>query len=393
MEYGKALKETFPDTILVAGGQHATFAPEDLLENGYDAVVFGEGELTWQELLERAQAGRSFLDIKGVCYLREGQVHRNEPRDYMPDLDVLPVFSTTEFDYEPYFKVSGFKQVGIITSRGCVHKCAFCSTVGMWGRKFRCQSAERIVAEFLAIRNAGIEAVDIQDDDFALDERRVRRFCELLIEKKLMMSWRVTIGSKTLRDMTTLDLMVAAGCVSVSVSIESANERILKAYGKSFTIDDNRAIAREMRKRGIVVHNKGMIGYPDETVREIVRTSMYLLQNSDLSHVSILEPRPGSQYWEMWDKKRDIREYLRFGKGNVFFGRNRTAIYLLLRMFAAIYLLYPKRIWKALFEKNPNVRYLYAKYYEMAVSTIKVNLRDLFASGKARLAGRSRRSG
>lgn len=378
MRYAREIKERHLDTLVVGGGHHASFVPEDLLGNGYDLVVLGEAELTWRELLERFKEGRSLADLRGTAVLKNNEVHENEPRDLIEDLDTLPFNDFSRFDLTPYFKRAGLPYLHMMTSRGCVYRCKFCSSVRMWQCRFRAQSPARVLKEFHAAKAAGVEFVSIEDDDFAIDEERIRGICELLTAHDCMLPWAVTIGSRSIKENSTLALMKSAGCIEASVSIESANPRILRAYGKGFRVSDNTEMCKRLHEHGILVHNKGLIGFPDETVRESLRTCLHLANTSDISHLSILEPRPGCDYWFEWDRKGDTSQYPRFGKGNVFFARRRFLTWFLFRFYAALYLLNPRRMYRAAFAKDPAVRFLYRKYYVMAFWTLRANFVDFF---------------
>lgn len=373
MQYAKDIKEKYPNTIVISGGNHATLVPEDLLFNEYDYVIYGEGEVTFREFLQRIINRESVQHLKGVCYLKEGKIIKTLPREPIEDLDTLPLNDYSNFDLESYFKRSGMRYISMETSRGCIYNCAFCSTVRMWGHKYRHKSSRRIVDEFKIAKKLRLDFIFIEDDDIALDERHLRNTCELLVKEDAIVPWGTTIGSRSIKDYSTLDLMVRSGCVKVNICIESANPRILKEYRKPYTIEDNRRICENLLRRGLLVHNHGIIGFPDETIREILNTYFYLIKTSPIWHISVLEPRPGSDYWNKWDKRGDISQYRLFGKAEVILGRRKIITYLMYRLFVLFYFLNPKRILKALFTRNKGIRYSYMVQYYVAYRTIKEN--------------------
>ncbi len=375
MTYARKIKAKFPDTEVIAGGIHATFVPEDLLFNQYDAVVYGEGELTFKRFLRQRLKGESVKHLEGICRLQDGRVIKNPPAERIENLDDLPVNDYTHFDMEPYFKRAGIRLIQMMTSRGCRFNCRFCSTVRMWGRH-RQQSARRMVREFLTAKQMGVEYISIEDDDFCLNEKNVREFCRLLTEENAVIPWSMTLGARSVSDESTLDLLARSGCRVAGISIESASPKILKQLGRVYTVDDNIRMFRALKKRNIMVENKGLIGFSDESVKDVVMTYRHLFHTSDFWHGSILEPRPGCEYWESWEKKGDTAQYERFGKGNVFFAKNKTATYILFRFFAVLYLLSPRRVFLSLFGRDPIVRYWHRKYYIMAYWTLKANIED-----------------
>lgn len=373
MQYARDIKGKYPYTVVIAGGNHATLVPEDLLFNGYDFIIAGEGEVTFAEFLRRVLRNEPVEEIEGVYYVRKSAIMKNPSRPPIKDLDSLPFNDYTHFDLEPYFKRSGLRYISMETSRGCIYNCSFCSTVRMWGHAYRHKSARRIVEEFKVAKKLNLDFVFIEDDDTALDEENLRAFCRLLLKEDAIVPWGMGVGSISIKEESTFDIIAESGCVKVNVNIESANPRILKEYRKPYSIEDNVKLCDNLRRRGILIHNHGIIGLPDETIRETLRTYFYLIRTSPLWHISVLEPRPGSDYWNRWERHGDIAQYRLFGKAEVILGEHKRVMYLLYRIFALFYFLNPVRIYKALFARQKGVRYSYRVQYYVAYRTIKAN--------------------
>ena len=284
----------------------------------------------------------------------------------------------SEFNIESYFNRSGLRYMSMETSRGCINNCSFCSTVRMWGHNYRHKSAQRILEEFKIAQRLNLDFVFIEDDDMALDEKHLADTCRLLIKENIKIKWGTTIGSCSIKDEATFDVMAKSGCVKVNICIESANARILKAYRKPHTIEDNRKICYALRERGILVHNHGIIGFFDETIRETLNTFFYLIKTSPMWHISILEPRPGSDYWNKWQGRGDDSQYRLFGKANVILGKKKVLNYFIYRIFALFYFLNPIRLLTALFKRDKVLRYNYRLQYFVAYKTLKQNVLSFF---------------
>jgi len=378
MRYAADIKNKYPRTMVISGGNHATLAPQDLLFNSYDYVAYGEGEATFEEFLKRRLSGKEARDLKGVIYLEDGKIVKNPPREPIADLDILPFNDFSEFDLRPYFKASKVRYVNIETCRGCIFNCSFCATVRMWGHKFRNKSSERVAEELRVAKKLGADFVFFNDDDTGIGQEHLRGICKTLIKQNLDIAWGTTIGSSAIKDKSIYDLMAQSGCVKVNICIESANPRILKEYRKPYSIEDNRATCMELLKRGILVHNHGIIGFVDETLRETLNTYFYLIKTSPIWHISILEPRPGNDYWKDWGGKGNASQYKLFGKANVILSRRKVSNYIVYRLFALFYFLNPVRIKNAFFIKNKAIRYNYAIQYRVAYKTLRENLLNLF---------------
>ncbi|MDD1632929.1 MAG: B12-binding domain-containing radical SAM protein, partial [Methylococcaceae bacterium] len=187
------VKEHDPDVVTLLGGVHATLNPAEVVREGaVDVAVHGEGERTAVELLA-ALARREPLDrIPGIAY-RDGEKPRvNVMRAPVADLDELP-FPAYDLlpmgSYSTPFSTPGMV-TSMVTSRGCPYPCTFCDAFVVHGRKYRAQSAERVVAEIrLLVREHGVREVLFKDSEFTLDRGRVERFCDLMIAGGLRVSW------------------------------------------------------------------------------------------------------------------------------------------------------------------------------------------------------------
>jgi len=383
MRYAKDIKQKYPGTMVIAGGNHATLAPQDLLFNSYDYILYGEAEESFKHFLLGLINNEQLKNLDGLCFAENGEVVKNKPYTLVEDLDNLPFNDFSEFDLEPYFKWAKMRYINTETLRGCIYNCAFCATVRMWGHKIRRKSPQRILAEFEVAKRLKADFVFLSDDDTAVDETHLRDFCNLLISNKVKIAWGTTIGSCSVKEDSTYDLMAESGCIKVNVCIESANPRILKAYRKPYTIEDNRKTCENLIKRGILVHNHGIIGFPTETLRETLNTYLYLIKTSPIWHISVLEPRPGTDYWKDWAGQGDIAQYKLFGKANVILSNKKTSNYFIYRLFALYYFLSPTRIKNALFHKVRGIRYSYWIQYYVAYRTLRENFISFFRKTKS----------
>ena len=123
-----------PDTLLIAGGPHPSGDPHQTLELGFDAVLVGEGEQSFIELLYavKEEIPLDAADIPGLIWTVNGDYSGSKPAPPI-DLDQYPSFSKTEHLYPP-----------IEISRGCPYSCAYCQ-VPQLHPKMRHRSLDRIL--------------------------------------------------------------------------------------------------------------------------------------------------------------------------------------------------------------------------------------------------------
>ena len=298
-------KESSPDSTVVIGGIHATSLPEEVLQDpNIDVVIRGEGELSFLALIE----GEAYEDIPGLSW-RSG--NPLQPFEHNPtavpvqDLDTLPLpaYHLIRFDlYRSgtegvYRRTPGFTMT---TSRGCPGKCTFCSS----GRTvLRTRSPEHVVNEIqMRQKTYGIREVSFYDDTFTVNKRDVYRMCELIIERKIDLTWSCFARTDCI-SRKLLERMKAAGCHQILFGIESADAQILENIGKPIDLDQTRWAVRATQEVGITVRAAFMFGNPGETV-ETMNTTLNFAKslNPDLAVFNITVPYPGTAMFD-WARK------------------------------------------------------------------------------------------
>lgn len=184
---------------VVLGGLHVTALWKEALAHA-DAVVIGEGEPVWLDLVHDATRGA----LKSVYDAR------SRPFDF--NHSPMPAFELLDFDK--------YNRITIQTSRGCPHSCSFCASSILLSPKYKQKPVERVLAEIDAVcalwRRPFIELAD--DNSFInrkywdrllpeLEKRRVRWFTES----------DISIGN----DPEFLDALRRAGCKEILIGLES----------------------------------------------------------------------------------------------------------------------------------------------------------------------------
>jgi anaerobic magnesium-protoporphyrin IX monomethyl ester cyclase len=310
---GELVREVSPDAMVLAGGPHATVAPEHTLQTGsFDAVMIGEGEETLPRLVE---SELRLEDQPGLWYLRGREIVRNEQADVVADLDALPFPAWEQLDMEGYLSLwyqldavrYGVRGTSIMASRGCPYHCSYCQpTLGtIFGRRVRRRSPESLVTEASELKGRfGIEGLMWLDDTFLLDRGWMRRLCEQFIEADLGLIWGCNIRADVC-DRESLEVMQQAGLRMVHVGIESASQRVLdEVYNKGITIEQVRETTRMASDLGLKVRGYFMLGAPTETEEE-ARASIKLANELPLDDVtfSITTPLP---HTHLYDMTRDL---------------------------------------------------------------------------------------
>ena len=138
LKYLEEIKKVMPNVLTVIGGPHTTFLPENTLKNSEnsDVAVLGEGEKTMVDLADKyIDFNRSLNDVNGIVYRdpKNGQIKATTPRPLIEDLDSLPFPARHLVPFESY-GISKSQSGGMITSRGCVYSCGYCSSSLIMGK-------------------------------------------------------------------------------------------------------------------------------------------------------------------------------------------------------------------------------------------------------------------
>lgn len=277
------IRERFPGKVLIAGGPHASDDYPNLLNRYpvFDYVVVGEGELTMLELLNALEAGngKSAAGIPGLAYLNKEArtVAFTGARPYMSAIDDIPPPARDLVDFGRYIKGSNLLPyaIEIMGSRGCTHRCAFCS----FQRKWRARSPEAIVQEMkdLAERYPQTRSFLFFDDNFSVSRERVMDLCEVLIREGLNRYMWSALCRADQVDLEMLRTMKEAGCKKVMFGVESAVPEILEKLNKRLDLNRVKTAFRDATKAGVDAVAFFIIGNPGETM-ETVRTTYRFAQ-------------------------------------------------------------------------------------------------------------------
>ncbi len=273
------------DCPVVWGGTHPSIEYETTIQSEYvDIVVEGEGEETFFELVMTLKDKRSYENIKGIVYKKDGLIQRNIGRELydLNKIPPLPVHLTNIDNYRGHVGLSAFFRfkydtaLSIETSRGCNFKCTYCVLANEnYGEKanWRSMSALKII-EIVEenIDKYGVRAFAFIDDNFFVDVERAKEFVDLIFERNLDIEWFADMRMDTIAKFMDVDFLKAlekAGLRSLGIGIETGSERMLrflhKGQKRKHYIDANKMLA----ETGVVAQYGLIQGLPTETVSDV----------------------------------------------------------------------------------------------------------------------------
>ncbi|MCK4413596.1 MAG: cobalamin-dependent protein [Candidatus Eisenbacteria sp.] len=287
-EIAASLKRHSPETTVVYGGPHATFAIEDTLAHipTVDVIVRGEGEQACLELAQWASHGKHLAElsgIKGIGYRDNGRIARTSPRAINDDLDSLgpPARDLVPMArYHMMMDYMGIPGASVITARGCPIGCTFCSAAAMFGKSYRTRNPSLVVDEIEGLlSDYGIQGIKIFDSTFTLQRSHAEGFCAELLDRRIQIPWEceIRVGSVDKRLLAT---MQQAGCYYVDVGVESGSQRVLDhCIRKRTSVSDAEQLLRWTRELGLLTKVFFTIGHPGETWPEACETNRFIRRN------------------------------------------------------------------------------------------------------------------
>jgi radical SAM superfamily enzyme YgiQ (UPF0313 family) len=283
---------------VILGGHHATAMPKEALEHA-DAVVVGEGEVSWQRICDDLTTAPS----------RVAGIYRDAP----PDLATLPIPSVRHQRLERY----GPYNYPIIASRGCPEVCSFCFSKRM-SYGFRPYPIAKVIEQIRA-RPAWAKILYFVDDNLAGDPDYARELFRVLARERVPFGMQVR--SEFADDPRDLRLAREAGCALISSGYESVNQDALDGQRKRATAGEYKRRIAAIQSEGMIASGNFMFGFDEDGVDVFDRTLEFLVE-SGMMHASFTTeiPFPGTASFRRYKREGRLltEDYDRYiGKDHV----------------------------------------------------------------------------
>lgn len=267
---------------VVMGGIHVSMLPDEALQF-CDAVVIGEAESVWAELLQDFEAGCLKPKYQGNW---QGLEHLPIPRR-----DIL--------------KNSYYRWGSMQTSRGCPMNCDFCSVTAFNGNRFRRRPVESVIEE---LRQIPQKLVLLADDNIVgygkKEAEWARQFFSEIIKQGIKKIFFAQVSLNFGEDRELVKLAQRAGLRVVLVGMESINPRTLKSFNKQFNLkqlENNRYhnLIHVIRSSGIAFLGAFMLG-GDEDTPDVFPATLEFIQKTRIDILQLTKPTPlpGTRFWD-----------------------------------------------------------------------------------------------
>ena len=310
LQIAKTTKETHQNCLTVHGGPIVTFWDENALQEcpELDVVARKEGENTMLELAQRIEAGKDYSDVMGITCRKNGKIIKNPDRPYIENLDSLPFPARHLWPTESFNKY-GPTMVHLLTSRGCVFCCSFCTEVRVHGRRYRARSPKNVADELEFLHNTyDAEQFAFVDASFTVDQDRTMELCKEIINRKLKIKW--LCGTRV--DMVTKELLLKmkeAGCISVWFGVESGSQNVLDDMRKGISTAQTIRAFSWTREAGLKPEPNVVLGFPGETKKTARRTIKFIekISPDEAGFYTIATPYPGTPMYDFVKEKRWLK--------------------------------------------------------------------------------------
>jgi anaerobic magnesium-protoporphyrin IX monomethyl ester cyclase len=301
------VREAAPGTLVVVGGPHASAMPKRTLEefSSFDCAAFGEGETTMTELCDLIRQGKRPHGLPGLAWRDDSKILAGPARPLIEDLDTIPYPARDLLHLELYTGVSptpglsGVHPTEISISRGCPHRCTFCASAVVWGRRVRSRTPAHVVGEIReCVERWGFDHFTFNDDTFAFRPGRIGPVMDTLQELGATWDCHTSVHSV---DEPTLRRMSESGCLKIAYGVESGSPRVLSLIGKKVDLAWAKKVFAWTHDAGILSQAFFMIGsHPSETVEDLESTARTIRElDPDLLQVAIAVPLPGTDLFNL----------------------------------------------------------------------------------------------
>jgi len=283
---------------VILGGLHVTALPEEAMRHA-DAVVVGEGEPVWQQVLQDLSRGR----------LRTLYDARPSPFDLrqspMPQFDLLDI--------------DRYNRLTVQTHRGCPIGCDFCAASLRISPVYKVKPVERVMAEIDAIKSIWPHPfIEFADDNTFVNKQHGRELCRALASRRVR--WFTETDISVAEDPELLELMAESGCAQVLIGLESPQTEVLGGIARGGRWKQRKSrryleAIRRIQDHGITVNGCFILGL-DHTGTESFDAIWEFIQESQLYEVqlTVMTPFPGTPLYHrlkeagrlthdgMWDR-------------------------------------------------------------------------------------------
>jgi radical SAM superfamily enzyme YgiQ (UPF0313 family) len=321
LDIAQCCRDIFPESVIVAGGSVPTNLYKEIFKEStnFDALCYGEGEKPLLGLVKADNKKCHLENNPSWITKKKAESNQSFQHDFIENLDEIPFYDydickTNDYGLNPaitaYASVDEKKQnFHVMTSRGCPHRCCFCSSHTVHGRTMRYYSVNRVREDFKRIRDQyGAKTIVFQDDHLMGDKKRAFEIIEIIKELQITAVFQNSLALYAL-DRKMLEALKSAGVNQLLLSVESGSNRVLKEImHKPLNLNIIKQVADDCRALGIYTNVNILIGLPGEKKQDIEDTRAFLKTiNANWFLIFCATPLIGSEMFDICREKNYLK--------------------------------------------------------------------------------------
>lgn len=270
---------------VVMGGFHASLVPDEV-EQYAEAIVVGEAEAVWEEVIDDFRAGTP--KKRYTAGVRPSLARSRPDRRVFAGKSYLPI---------------GLVEVG----RGCAFKCDFCAIQTVFRRTQTRRPDGDVLSELSALKGTR-KLFFFVDDNFATHPNQTKAFLREL--EPLGIRWVSQMAIPAAHDEELLDLMKRSGCMGVLIGFESLDPDNLARMDKGFnTMGGGYGVALgNLRKHDIRVYGTFIFGYDADHAGSFAESVAFAQQHAFyIAAFNHLTPFPGTPLYQRLEAEGRLR--------------------------------------------------------------------------------------
>lgn len=182
----------------------------------------------------------------------------------------------------------------VLTDYGCVYQCTYCIG-GDLG--FRTRDVDNAMEELhFVVDRLGVREIRFKDLTFGAVKRHAHALLDRMLADRLNLTW-LCLSRPSVLDAQILEKMRAAGCHTIQMGIESADEEFINRYKKAMKKSRVREIFEICDRLGIRILAHFILGLPGDTPERIEQTIRYALDlDPAFASFNVAMPRLGTRF-------------------------------------------------------------------------------------------------
>lgn len=265
------LKKIAPEVTIVLGGPEVSYDTEYWMKRlpEVDAIVIGEGEATFKELLSALKNGQDLANVKGIAYRSNGEITFTHPREKL-DLNEIP----SPFRFEDDLPHLPKRITYVETSRGCPFSCQFClSSIEMGVRYF---DIERMKEELLFLMDHGAKTIKFVDRTFNIKRDYALEMFQFLIDNHregCVFQFEITADIMRPEIIEFLNEHAPPGLFRFEIGVQSTNDETNRLIKRRQNFEKLANIVTMIKNGGKIVQHLDLIaGLPKEDYASFRKT-------------------------------------------------------------------------------------------------------------------------